>query len=511
VDAGLVGRDREVAALDAWLDGATTEGGRVVLVGGEAGIGKSRLLAAAAAHARTLGRPVLWGRTTEQDGAPPYRPWLQVLEPIGARGRLEAPPGPDPESERFRRFEAVSQALVTAATATGAGPLLVVVEDVHRADSASLLLLAHIADRLAGAPVVLVVTFRPSPLDQVAGFAAAVDDIARLPHAGRLDLRGLDAAAVGRLLGAAAATAGPDAGSGSAVSSGVVPAEVVERVAAATGGNPLFVGELARHLAAGGDLADVPGSVRDAVAVRLAARSEGCVEAVRVGAVIGRTFAAGRVATATGQAAMRCLEHLDEAVRAGLIEPTGVPGELRFVHALVRDAVEATIGAAELPVRHRRLAGAIETYDGTGDAQVPDLARHWDASSVLGERDVAAAWCERAAVLADRQLAWEEAARLFERALVLGGGGSAGAPLHEHRRAIGAARARLHFDEIAVTMDRCRHAADAARRAGPTWWPRRSWSPRTGSSPPTCWPGRRRRWPGCRPTTTPAGPGSTGC
>ena len=63
------------------------------------------------------------------------------------------------------------------------------------------------------------------------------------------------------------------------------------------------------------------------------------------------------------------------------------------------------------------------SYDGTGDAQVPDLARHWDASSVLGEREVAAAWCERAAVLADRQLAWEEAARLFERALALGGAG----------------------------------------------------------------------------------------
>ena len=183
-----------------------------------------------------------------------------------------------------------------------------------------------------------------------------------------------------------------------------------------------------------------------------------------MGAVIGRTFAAGRVATATGRAAALCLQDLDEAVAAGLVEPSGTPGEFRFVHALVRDAVEATLGTADLPAMHRRVAEAIETYDGTGDDLAADLARHWDAASALGGREMAATWCERAAVVADRQLAWEEAARLFERAMELTG--PAGDPLDEHRRAIGAARARLHCDELMVAVKRCLHAADAARRAG---------------------------------------------
>ena len=127
VDAELVGRESAAAVLSGWLDSVRAAGGRVVLVSGEAGIGKSRLVSALAERARAGSRPVLWGRTTEQDGAPPYWPWLQVLEPIGGRALLEAPPGPDPDSERFARFEAVSAALATAA-----GPSsLVVLEDVQ--------------------------------------------------------------------------------------------------------------------------------------------------------------------------------------------------------------------------------------------------------------------------------------------------------------------------------------------------------------------------------------------
>lgn len=114
----------------------------------------------------------------------------------------------------------------------------------------------------------------------------------------------------------------------------------------------------------------------------------------------------------------------------------------------MRDAVEATLGAADLPAVHRTVAEAVETYDGTADAQAADLARHWDAASVLGDRTIAAGWCEPAAVVADQQLAWEEAARLFDRALDLGG--NTADPLEQYSRAIGSARARLHCDDIAV-------------------------------------------------------------
>ncbi len=414
-----------------------------MLVGGGAGIGKSRLVSALVDLAHGRDRRVLWGRTTELDGAPPYWPWIQVLEPVAARHLVEAPAGPDPASERFARFDAIVAALTEA-------PGLVVLEDMHRADAASLSLLAYVADRIRGTPVLVTATYRTHPADQVAGFAPVVDEVVRTPSAERLELAGLDRAGVATLLGPVGSQPPADA--------------VVDAVVDASGGNPLYVGELARHLAAGGDLATVPQSVRDAIARRLAERSDGCVDAVRVGAVIGRTFSAGLVATATGRAALACLEDLDEAVAAGLIEPTGVPGEFRFVHALVRDAVEATLGAAELPARHRQVACAIETYEGAGDAQLAELARHWDAASVLGDRATAAQWCERAAVVADRQLAWEEAGRLFDRALELGG--ASASALDRFDRGVGAARAALHCDEVMAAVSKSVAAAYAAREAG---------------------------------------------
>jgi predicted ATPase len=388
VDLPLVGREEELAALRGWLAEAGAGRGRTVLVAGEAGIGKSRLLAAFADDAEAAGATVLWGRTTELDGAPPYWPWLQVLEPLEGRATLEAAPGVDPEAERFARFEAVAQLLVEAARFQ---PLVIILEDMHLAEPASLRLLGHAAGRLGTAAALLVATHRPTAGEWV-------EELGRQLTTRRLELTGLDAGAVGALL----------AGAGDAA---------VARVHAVSGGNPLLVGELARHLSAGGDLATVPRSVRDGVRARLDRLSPWGAEVVRTGAVIGRAFPAGLVATATGRPAIACLEAIDEALAAGLVEPTGRPGEFRFVHALVRDAVEATMSAAELPEAHRVIAEAIEAYEGTGDDNVADLARHWDLASALGQRDRAAGWCERAAQVADRQLAWEEAARLFDRAL----------------------------------------------------------------------------------------------
>jgi DNA-binding CsgD family transcriptional regulator len=429
----LVGRDVELRALAAWLDDAGAGRGRAVLVGGEAGIGKSRLLAAFAEVAEGAGATVAWGRTTELDGAPPYWPWLRVLDRLEGRAALEATAGVDPEAERFARFEAVVAHLGEAARSR---PLVVVLEDVHRADPSSLRLLSHVAGRVDGAAVLLLASHRAT---------AALDEVARHPATRRLELAGLDAGAVGTLL--------PGAGG-----------DVVARVHAVSGGNPLLVAELVRHLAGGGALATVPRTVRDGVGARLDRLSPWCAEVVRTGAVIGRTFAAGLVATATGRPAIACLEAIDEAVGAGLVEPTGRPGEFRFVHALVRDAAEATLSAAQLPAAHRAIAEAIEAYEGTGDAHVADLARHWDAASALGERERAAAWCQRAAAVADRQLAWEDAARLFDRALDLGG--DTAAPLDRFARAFGAARARLHCDEVTTAVEYSVAAAAAARDAG---------------------------------------------
>ncbi|MGZ4613088.1 MAG: ATP-binding protein, partial [Kineosporiaceae bacterium] len=434
----LFGRHAELARLREVLAEARTGTGSVVLLAGEAGIGKSRLAGRVADEARDDGVRVVSGRTTEDDAAPPHWPWLQVLAQIGRDDLLLARAGADPQAERFARQVAVTSTLLDV-------PTLVLLEDVHRADPASLQLLVHVAREVSRGPALLVLTFRPDPADHAPGFGTALDEITRAGRLERLDLTGLDLPAVTHLLG-------PDP-----------PPAVARRVLEVSDGNPLLVGELARHLASGGSLDTVPGSVRESVRRRLTTRTPDCVDAVRWGALVGREFDAALVSRAWARSAALVLTALDEAVDAGLLEPPAQPGRYRFVHALIRDAVAGTVGTSERAARHRALAEALESLDGAGEESAGEIARHWDAASVLGDQAIAAAWCERAARVADRRLAWDEAARLFDRALALGGQVD---PLVVFDRAVGSARARLHCDELATAVDRCLVAARAALVAG---------------------------------------------
>jgi DNA-binding CsgD family transcriptional regulator len=444
VQSALVGRDVERASLRGWLDESLTGAAVVGLLSGDAGAGKTRLLEDLIDHAATRGVVPAVGRASEQEGAPPFWPWRVVLRGLGAPDLLAGADALDRAAERFVRFEAVTSWLAGAADAGGG--LLVGIDDLHCADRSSMRLFSHVASGLRGHRVLLVATHRSSPGDHAEGFGSMLADVARLPSRRAMDLGGLGRHAVAELLGSDPSS------------------PVVDRVWALTRGNALFVSELARHIAAGRDVADLPDTLRDVIGVRLSARTAGCLDVLRTAAVVGREFAAGVVATAQGRPAMHVLEDVDEAVAAGLVAPSGVPGRFQFVHALVRDAVEAGVARPALVRLHRQVADAIETYEGAGDDQLSDLARHWDESSVLGDVGVAAAWSERAAGAAERQLAWEEAARLYDRAAALAG--PVTDPVDRHRRLVGAARARLHSDEIGSAVARCIDAGRAAREAG---------------------------------------------
>ncbi|MBA2438104.1 MAG: AAA family ATPase, partial [Acidimicrobiia bacterium] len=443
VEHELVGRRREGAVLSGWLDEASGGQGRLVLVRGEAGIGKTSLARALVADARARGLRVAWGPSPEHLGAPPFWPWLRVLAALGAPDLLAGSESIDPDGERFARFESVRQWLAAPAQA---GATVLVFDDAHVTDEPSLRLLAHVAAAVDELPALLLVTHRDTPADHTPGFTAVLDDLHRLPATRRLHLAGLDRPGVRELLGDAAGE------------------QIVGHVAEVTGGNPLFVVELARHLATGGHVASVPPTLREAIDRRVGSRSGHCGDVLRTAAVIGRTFPAGLVATAMGQPALVCLQALAEAQTAGLVEASGAPGTFRFVHVLVRDGVEATLGPAALAQAHRRVAEAIEAYYGAGDAQAADLARHWDQAAVLGDRRQAAAWVERAADVAERGLAWEEAARLFDRAVEVA---AAQATAEErHRWLLGSARVRLHCDQVTVALERCLRAAGVVRHLG---------------------------------------------
>jgi DNA-binding CsgD family transcriptional regulator len=386
VGDGIVGRRRELAVLREWLDAARDGAGRLVLCAGEPGIGKTRLAQELAGVALAAGAAVVWGRCAEIVGAPAYWPWRQVLRALGSdpdtvfAGDAESPDG------RFRVFDAVTEAVRGAAEHSA---LVVVLDDIHHADESSLLVLRHLADRVVGARLLVFAAFRDVEPSSV--LPRVLPDLVRCPAVGRLDLRGFGLAEVREQLPAAA-----DA----------------EAVLDVTGGNPLFVREVARAMADGTWRPDrPPRTVLDVVGARLDRVSDDCRRMVQAAAIVGRDFRLALVAAAIGEPVVHCLSLVDEAIAHGLLDPGGH----RFVHALTRDAVEASLTTADRAALHRKVAEAIARGDVS--EHLADIARHWAELAPYGEAATAREWTVRAAEDAVRRLAHEEGVRLYRTAL----------------------------------------------------------------------------------------------
>lgn len=442
----IVGRRRELDALAAWLDGARGGAGRLVLCAGEPGIGKTRLAQELAGRALASGTAVAWGRCVETEGAPAFWPWRQVLRSLGIdAGAVLAGDVASPE-DRFRLFEDV----VTAARAAGdAAGLVVVLDDIHWADEPSLLLLRHLADHLGTTRVMVLATFR-----DVAGSrlgAHLVTDLVRAPGAERLNLGGFSLEEVDEHL---SQLAGPGE---------VTDARAVLDV---TAGNPLFVREVARAMADGTWRPDrPPRTVLDVVAARLDRLSERCRRLVQAAAVVGRDFPLALVGAVVGLPPAEVLAVADEAVAHGLIDGAGGAGGYRFVHALTRDAVEASLpgpGRAEL---HLAVAEAMEAHYAADLADhAADIARHRAALAPHGQEEAAVArhWAVRAGDEAVRHLAYEEGVRLYRAALAFA------APLagaERHRVLVSLARACHLAGDLESTVAAASGAAEAARSA----------------------------------------------
>src|SRR5215470_9113036 len=301
----LVGRDGELGELLAGLDDVTSGTGRLFLLAGDPGIGKSRLAYEAAARARDRGFKVAWGRCWEAGGAPVYWPWVQALRAcvrglgsedlrsyLGAGAPFVAQivaevaemlpdVGPLPpagaEAARFRLFDAVATFLRNA----GAGqPLMLVLDDLHAADAPSVLLLRFVARELGDARVLVLGAYRPIELDRGHPLAVALAELSREPAARHLQLSGLTEADVGHLIQQTA---------------GVMPGEgVVAAVHRHTEGNPLFVGEVVRRLERTSDPAGlrlvIPEGIREVIGRRVARLPEECARMLGLASVFGRDF-----------------------------------------------------------------------------------------------------------------------------------------------------------------------------------------------------------------------------
>jgi DNA-binding CsgD family transcriptional regulator len=370
----LVGRARELDSLVAALTGLRRGHGGVVLLVGEAGIGKTRLAAELAGQALAAGVPTKWGRSPEGETAPAYWPWRQVLSTLQVdRSVLEADGPQDP----YAVMEAVAGALSDAASAAG---LVVVLDDVHVMDDASRRLLLHVAHEAALARLLLVVTARP-----VAG-TAWLGDLQRASSATRWDLAALNSAEVAEL---------------------VPVTESAEEVRAVTGGNPLFVVEVARALADGTwDPRRPPSSVIDIVTGRLDRLPAASRESLELAAVLGRELDLDVLATALGRDPALDLE---PAAAQGLLDRA----QARFSHALTRDAVVQSLPPASARDRHARIGAALLSVHGETPDRLATLARHAQAA---GDVEGVRRWATAAAREAARRSAPEEAVGLFELA-----------------------------------------------------------------------------------------------
>lgn len=441
----LVGRRRELEALRAWLEAARSGTGRLVLCAGEPGTGKTRIGQELAGVALAEGVAVVWGRCAEAEVAPPYWPWRQVLRSLRVdpeellRGDVESP------EERLGVFDDVTEAVLASA---GSSALLMILDDVHWADEPSLLLLRHVADQIATTRLLLLATFRE--VEPVSVLPRVLPDLLRTPAVERLGLRGFGIVEVREQLAAIG------------VDEGAIDARSVLEL---TDGNPLFVREIARALADGTWRPEhPPRTVVDVVTARLDRVSPACRRFVQAAAIVGRDFSPTVAAAALGLPVTDCLPSVDEAIGHGLVDRVGATGDHRFVHALTREAVEASLTTAERASLHRSVAEAIESqFAADLSPHLADLARHWAALAPYGEAATARRWAIRAADDAVQRVAYEEGIRLYRAALALP------SPPGDHadqcQLLIALGRACYFTGDLSGCVDAALGAADAARAA----------------------------------------------
>ncbi|ONI84613.1 ATPase [Saccharothrix sp. ALI-22-I] len=405
----LIGRDHPAGVLRAEIDRATRSHGGLVLVAGEAGIGKTTLVTGAAEEARRQDALVLGGSCWDSDSAPGYWPWVQVIRALRRavtpeewaaidRGPLavllgEAQSEHTPES--FPLYDAVATALVAVSHHR---PVVVVLEDLHWADPASLKLLEFTAQHTWFERVLVVCTYRDAEVD-------AEDHPLRplmTPLIGRavtVALTGLAPAEVGELI---SRTAGrePDP-------------DLVAEVHRRTGGNPFFVEQTARLWHGGGPVTAIAPGVRDALRRRLSLLPAPVRDLLATAAVLGREFHRKVLAAVASLPVPAVDRLLDQAAQARLVLGLG-GGRFSFAHDLVREALYASL--SDVDAQH---AAVVRALDGTPADQVlpADLARHAHLAGDLLPADRAVDLMVAAGRDASRRIAVEEAVGHYRRAL----------------------------------------------------------------------------------------------
>jgi ATP/maltotriose-dependent transcriptional regulator MalT len=436
-----VGRERELNALLERMAAAERGDGGVVLISGEPGVGKSRLLAEIAGRARGEGWRVLGGRAYDIEGMPPYLPFVDVLReqfrdlsdddltahvtaisshlaPLvpGARSVVVKSTRSDsqlePEVERYRLFESFCGLLLSISRSPPNRGLLLALDDLHWADRSTLLLFLHLARKLADAPLLVVGTYRSAEVAPDRPIFDALAELSRERLHARIHLIGFSLDETRLLL---RRLGGVDAASA-----------VLEAIFEQTAGNPFFVEEVVRHLETDGrDLAGqagdaagwgIPEGVREVIAKRVLGLSSEASTLLHAAAVLGDDCRGEPLATVAELGGPRLLEGLEELTRAGMLHEEGQ--RYRFSHPLVQRTIYDGLSLARREILHLKAAMALEGGK-MPQLHLSALAVHYRLAGAPGDADKAIDYSMRAGEAANAVFAYDEATSHWRAALAI--------------------------------------------------------------------------------------------
>jgi tetratricopeptide (TPR) repeat protein len=432
----FLGRCEELAVLRAHFAGAVDGRGSIVLIGGEPGIGKTRLAEEAAAQASVTDVTVAWGRCWEGEGAPAFWPWTQVLRSSCFQGEanlrrlrpteissvlralgvsLPDTPAMESQQSRFSFFDTTCGLLQDAAKNR---PLLIILDDLHWADSASLMLLQFLASEVGAAPILIVGTYRDAEAGGVSPLSQLLAKISRHRWIRRVSLRGFSNYEVGEFIERAV---------------GVRPTDHVANLfRERTGGNPFFLTETVRLLGEQGCitanyhqgvLSQLPDTVREAVQCRLKSIPDRSVHTLRYASIVGKEFDVHLVAVLVGQEPEAVREAIELCVDARLVSPLrDSAGSYRFEHALVRECLYQQVSGTDREYQHAQLGAALERrIDADNAAHVAAIAYHYAMGGAAVNPAKALEYSIQAGTYAAAALAFEDAVGHYSRALACRG------------------------------------------------------------------------------------------
>nr|MDQ6900501.1 AAA family ATPase [Candidatus Dormibacteraeota bacterium] len=449
-----VGRSGDLEELAGLLRSAGQGRGALLLVSGDAGMGKTRFAEESTHIAEEAGLAVGWGQCVEPEGAPPYLPWTQALRQLSAGApQVRLPDWRSPGGEEGSRFQLFEEALEALRQLSAARAALIVLDDLQWADAASLHLLQYAASLLPSIPVLVMGTHR-DPDEGDGPLSIFLPNIRRQRGVRRLRLHGLSSAEgdelAHRALGIRA------------------DAAIARSIQLRAEGNPLYIRELASLLAeSGGSPGELPPSIRDVIAARLRRLNEVGQGLLRAAAVLGQEFDVTVLGVVTGQPPAVVQHLLVDAERRRLV--ARVENRGRFTHGLIRELLYAELSGEDRLRLHAAAARALReapVYLAEPSAEV--IAHHLvQAVPLLGPEPALVATLE-AADEAEAALAYEDAATQLSLAVGLASL-VASPPMQRRELLLRLGRCRFRAGAISAAWDACREAAGEARVAGD--WP----------------------------------------